>query len=147
MQCHGLRRLAENSLTVNAKRQGRDTAITYLGLIQQTHETMATESQRLAFRMKLKPGHKEEYRKRHAEIWPELRKLLSDAGVYEYSIFLEEDTNTLFAFQKLKSGGGSQALGENPVVQRWWKHMADIMETNPDYSPVSVSLEEVFYMP
>jgi len=130
MQCHGWSR-----------------TITYLGLIYQTDKTMASESQRLAFRMKLKPGLKEEYRKRHAEIWPELRKLLSDAGVYEYSIFLEEDTNTLFAFQKLKSGSGSQGLGENPIVQRWWKYMADIMETNPDYSPVSVALEEVFYMP
>lgn len=108
---------------------------------------MATEPQRLAFRMKLKPGYKEEYRKRHAGIWPELRLLLSDAGIVEYSIFLDEDTNTLFAFQKLKSGGGSQVLGDNPVVQRWWKHMADIMETNPDFSPVSVPLEEVFFMP
>jgi L-rhamnose mutarotase len=122
----------------------QDIRVSWTGI---KHTTMATEFQRLAFRMKLKPGHKEEYRKRHAEIWPELRQLLSDAGVYEYSIFLEEDTNTLFAFQKLKSGGGSQALGENPIVQRWWKYMADIMETNPDYSPMSVALEEVFYMP
>lgn len=108
---------------------------------------MLAEPQRLAFRMKLKPGFKEEYRKRHDAIWPELRELLAQAGVSEYSIFLDEETNTLFAFQKLKSGSGSQTLGTKPIVQRWWKHMADIMDTNPDYSPVSVPLEEVFYMP
>ena len=108
---------------------------------------METEFQRLAFRMKLKPGFKEEYRKRHAAIWPELQQLLSQAGVFEYSIFLDEETLTLFAFQKLRVGGGSQALGGEAIVQRWWRYMADIMETNPDYSPVSKPLEEVFYMP
>jgi L-rhamnose mutarotase len=108
---------------------------------------MDTEFQRLAFRMKLKPGCKAEYQKRHAAIWPELRELLAGAGVSEYSIFLDEETLTLFAFQKLRAGGGSQVLGDQAIVQRWWKYMADIMETNPDYSPVSVPLDEVFYMP
>jgi len=108
---------------------------------------METEFQRLAFRMKLKPGYKAEYQKRHAEIWPELRELLAQAGVTEYSIFLDEETSTLFAFQKLRAGGGSQTLGDQPIVQKWWKYMADIMDTNPDYSPVSVPMQEVFYMP
>ena len=109
---------------------------------------MSGEFQRLAFKMKLKPGFQEEYRKRHDALWPELRQLLAEAGVFEYSIFLDEETDTLFAFQKQKTGGGgSQTLGENPIVKRWWKHMADIMDTNPDYSPVSTSLEEVFYLP
>lgn len=97
--------------------------------------------------MKLKPGFREEYRRRHAQLWPELRELLAEAGVFEYSIFLDEETNTLFAFQKIKSGGGSQTLGSHPVVQRWWRYMADIMDTNADHSPVSMPLEEVFYMP
>ncbi|MEJ1238675.1 L-rhamnose mutarotase [Chryseolinea sp. T2] len=109
---------------------------------------MTGEVQRLAFKMKLKPGFKEEYRKRHDALWPELRQLLAEAGVFEYSIFLDDETDTLFAFQKQRAGGrGSQTLGENPIVHRWWKHMADIMDTNPDYSPVSTSLEEVFYLP
>jgi L-rhamnose mutarotase len=108
---------------------------------------MTAEPQRLAFRMKLKPGFREEYRRRHNTIWPELKALLSHAGIYEYSIFLDEQTDTLFAFQKLRSGEGSQVLGANPIVQRWWKYMADIMETNADYSPVSSALEEVFYLP
>lgn len=102
--------------------------------------------QRLAFKMKLNPGQKAAYTKRHNELWPELKKLLKDAGVSEYSIFIDEETNTLFAFQKVSGDGGSQDLAENPIVQKWWAFMADIMETNPDNSPVSKPLEEVFFM-
>lgn len=101
---------------------------------------------RFAFNMHLKQGQKEEYIKRHNEIWPELKKLLKDAGVNEYSIFLDETTNTLFAFQKISGKKGSQLLGQNETVQKWWKYMADIMKVNPDNSPVSVQLEEVFFM-
>ena len=101
---------------------------------------------RVAFKMHLNEGQKEEYRKRHNEIWPELKVLLKDAGISEYSIFLDEETNTLFAFQKVSSEGGSQDLGKTDIVQKWWKYMSDIMKTNTDNSPVSVPLEEVFYI-
>ncbi len=101
---------------------------------------------RLAFKMQLNQGQKEEYKKRHSEIWPDLKKLLNDAGINEYSIFLDEETNTLFAFQKVSGVAGSQNLGETEIMKKWWKYMADIMETNPDNSPVTVKLEEVFYM-
>lgn len=101
---------------------------------------------RLAFKMHLNEGQKEEYIKRHDEIWPELKQLLKDAGVSEYSIFLDKDTNTLFAFQKVSGDGGSQDLGTTEIVQKWWKQMSTIMKSNPDNSPVSTELEEVFYM-
>jgi L-rhamnose mutarotase len=101
---------------------------------------------RVAFKMKLIPGMLEEYKKRHDNIWPELRKLLKDSGLSEYSIFFDEETNTLFAFQKQAGEKGSQDLGQTEIVQKWWKYMADIMETNPDHSPVSKELPEVFYM-
>jgi len=101
---------------------------------------------RLAFKMYLNEGQKEEYRKRHNEIWPELQQLLKDAGVSEYSIFLDEETNLLFAFQKVEGNDGSQDLGQTEIVRKWWAFMADIMKTNPDHSPVSVPLEEVFFM-
>jgi len=101
---------------------------------------------RLAFKMHLNEGQKAEYIKRHNEIWPELKQLLKDSGVSEYSIFLDEDTNTLFAFQKVSGEGGSQDLGQTEIVQKWWAYMADIMQTNPDNSPVSTALEEVFYL-
>lgn len=102
--------------------------------------------ERFAFKMKLKPGFKEEYKKRHDEIWPELEKLIRDTGVSDYSIFLDEETNILFAVQKQSGDSSSQDLGTNPLVQKWWAYMADIMETNPDNSPVTIPLEEVFYM-
>ena len=101
--------------------------------------------QRFAFKMKLKPGCEAEYKRRHDEIWPELSQLLQDAGISDYSIFLDEETHTLFAVQK-QSGQSSQDLGKTEIVQKWWAYMADIMETNPDNSPVSVPLKEVFYM-
>ena len=101
---------------------------------------------REAFVMQLKKGYEEEYERRHNEIWPELVTLLKESGVSEYSIFLEKETGKLFAFQHTR-GHGSQDLGQNPVVQKWWEYMADIMETNADNSPVSIPLREVFYLP
>ena len=97
--------------------------------------------------MKLNNGQKEAYKKRHDEIWPELKTLLKDNGVSEYSIFLDEETNTLFAFQKVSGDGGSQDLANNAIVKKWWGFMADIMEVNPNNSPISIPLEELFYMP
>ncbi len=102
--------------------------------------------ERLAFKMHLKPGCKEEYKKRHQEIWPEVKTLISKAGISEYSIFLDEETNTLFAFQKSDKSEGSQDLGSQDIVQKWWDYMSDIMEVNPDNSPISSVLEEVFYL-
>ena len=96
--------------------------------------------------MKLKPGAISAYKKRHDELWPDLHKLLKDAGISEYSIFFDEETHILFAFQKQTGDLGSQDLGKKEIVQRWWKFMADIMETNPDNSPVSTLLTEVFFM-
>lgn len=102
--------------------------------------------QSIAFKMKLKPGFKEEYRKRHDAIWPELTELLRNSGVYDYSIFLDEETDILFAVQKQRSGQSSQDLGTTEVVKRWWAYMADIMDTHPDNSPVSITLTPVFHM-
>ena len=101
---------------------------------------------RLAFKMYLKKGQKSVYEKRHQEIWPTLKELLKEAGIGEYSIFLDEETHTLFAFQQVAGDAGSQDLSTHPIVQKWWDFMADIMEVNEDNSPVSVPLEEVFYL-
>jgi L-rhamnose mutarotase len=101
---------------------------------------------RYAFKMKLFPEFKEEYARRHNAIWPELKALLSETGVRDYTIFLDEETNTLFAVQSQEGETSSQDLGTNPIVQKWWKYMADIMETNPDNSPVSIPLAELFHM-
>lgn len=103
--------------------------------------------QRIAFKMKLFKGKEEEYKMRHDTIWPELKKLLKQTGVREYSIFWDKSSNDLFGFLKLEEGNSMEALPNHPVMKKWWAHMVDIMETNEDHSPVSTPLSEVFYMP
>lgn len=102
--------------------------------------------EKIAFKMKLKPGFASEYKQRHDAIWPELKTLLEQSGIRDYSIFLDEETNILFAVQYLKSDNSSHDLAGNPLVQKWWAYMADIMMTNPDNSPVCINLEKVFHM-
>ena len=84
--------------------------------------------------------------RRHAAIWPELKALLSASGVCNYSIYWDKDTNILFAYQEVEGDAGSQDLGDTEIVKKWWDYMADIMEVNPDNSPVSIPLPEVFHM-
>lgn len=101
---------------------------------------------RIAFRMKLNPGVKEEYKKRHSEIWDELVKLIRKSGVRHYSIFYDKETDYLFAIQKVGENKLQHDISEEELMRKWWKFMSDVMETNPDLSPVVIPLEEVFYM-
>jgi len=101
---------------------------------------------RAAFSMKLKPGCAQEYKRRHDAIWPDLVKELEAAGVSDYSIYLEEATLTLFAFQKVKDHNAADLLPSREIVKKWWKYMADLMATNPDNSPVVTPLVEMFHM-
>jgi L-rhamnose mutarotase len=103
--------------------------------------------EKYAFKMRLNPGMKAEYRTRHDEIWPELVTLLREAGISDYSIHFDEATNTLFGVLWRSDGHAMDALPGHPVMRRWWAHMADIMETNPANEPVVVPLETVFHMP
>jgi len=101
---------------------------------------------RNAFKMKLKPGNVAEYKKRHDEIWPELSKALSEAGVSDYSIFLDEETLTLFAVQKLSDNNTAAGLPKLPIVRKWWDYMAPLMEVHPDHAPKDWPLKEVFHL-
>jgi L-rhamnose mutarotase len=103
--------------------------------------------QRIAFKMKLFAGQEAEYKKRHDEIWPELTALLKEASVSDYAIFLDEETNSLFATLKVADKALLDALPAQEIMKKWWAYMGDIMESNPDNSPVSVPLKEVFYLP
>ena len=97
----------------------------------------------LAFKMYLKPNVVEEYQKRHDRIWPELAELLKESGIGTYHIFHDPETDCLFAYQETY-GGDSQSLGENPIVQKWWEYMSDLMETHPNRSPKQLNLNKVF---
>jgi L-rhamnose mutarotase len=102
---------------------------------------------RIAFKMKLHAGQEAEYRRRHDALWPELETLLKETGIADYSIFLDEKTLDLFGVLNIENPARLDDLPQHPVMQRWWAYMADIMETNPNNSPLSQPLREVFYLP
>ena len=102
--------------------------------------------QRAAFKMKLKEGCEAEYKKRHDELWPEMLTVLKRAGVSDYSIYLDRETLMLFGVQKLSDDNTAEGLPGQAIVKKWWAYMQDIMETNPDNSPVIVDLIEVFHI-
>ncbi len=101
---------------------------------------------RIAFKMHLHPGKAEECRRRHDEIWPELVVLLKNSGIADYSIFLDENTNELFGILHTDDPAALDALPQHPVMQHWWTYMKDIIATRTDDSPVTVPLQEVFYL-
>jgi L-rhamnose mutarotase len=103
--------------------------------------------QRIAFKMKLFKDCKEEYKTRHDAIWNELKDLLKHTGIKDYSIFLDETTNDLFAYLTIADSKKLDNLTSEPVMKKWWNYMKDIMETNEDNSPINTPLKEVFYLP
>jgi L-rhamnose mutarotase len=101
---------------------------------------------RCGFKMQLKPGSVAEYKRRHDEIWPELVVALRNAGISDYSIFLDEETLTLFAVRRESDSAKPALLRDHPVVRRWWDSMAPLMVVRADNEPVSNELQEVFYL-
>jgi L-rhamnose mutarotase len=102
--------------------------------------------EKIAFVMKLKPGNEAEYEKRHDEIWPELVETLKQAGVSDYSIFLEKSSCKLFAVLQRSEDHSMEQLPLDPVVKKWWAFMADIMETSADNKPLEEPLVKVFHL-
>lgn len=110
-------------------------------------KTEVIKEYRLAFKMQLYKGFEEEYKKRHTALWPDLKAVLKSKGISEYSIFLDRTTNNLFSTMKARDPDMLNELPSHPIMKKWWDYMKDIMETNADNSPVSISLQEVFYLP
>jgi len=102
--------------------------------------------EQIGFRMQLNQGQAIEYQRRHDEIWPELVELLQNAGVSDYSIFLHEETNSLFAVLRRTADHKMQSLPLEPVMQKWWAYMADIMLCEAGNEPRVEPLERVFHM-
>ncbi len=109
-------------------------------------DTTADGVQTLAFKMQLKPGVVAEYQRRHDELWPELAQALRDAGIFDYWIFLDEDTLALFAVLKRKPGHPFDDLATLPVMRRWWDHMAPLMEVEPGNKPKQWALPPLFHL-
>jgi L-rhamnose mutarotase len=104
-------------------------------------------AEQIAFRMNLFEGFAEDYEKRHDEIFPELAQALKDAGVSDYSIWLDPESNHLFGLLTRTDAHTMDALPDMEIVKRWWAHMADIMETNAENVPTQIPLKRVFYLP
>ena len=102
--------------------------------------------EQIAFLMRLKPGREQEYRQRHDEIWPELKAALTQAGIRDYSIFLDEVTLTLFAVLRLTPDNARDELPSLPIMRRWWDCMAELMEVDQTNKPVDRVLTPVFHM-
>ncbi len=98
------------------------------------------------FKMKLYEGMAEEYEKRHNALWPEMKEMIHEYGGKNYSIFLDEETNTLFGYIELESEERWDESAKTEICRKWWDYMADIMETNEDNSPVSTDLKKVFHL-
>ena len=101
---------------------------------------------RKAFLLSVEPGQIAEYERRHNPIWPELATVLKQHGAHHYSIFHDPATNGLFGYAEIENEEQWAAIASTPVCRRWWKHMADLMPSNPDSSPVSRPLREVFHL-
>jgi L-rhamnose mutarotase len=102
---------------------------------------------RKTFVMSVHPGLETEYARRHNPIWQELADVLRAHGVHNYSIHLHPETMQLFAYAEIESEERWQAIASTGACQRWWRHMSDLMPSNPDSSPVSTPLREIFHLP
>jgi len=101
---------------------------------------------RKGFKMKLHAGRADEYARRHAALWPEMKDMIRDFGGHNYSIFLDEETNVLFGYIELEDEARWSASADTAICRKWWDYMADIMDVNPDNSPVAVDLRPVFHL-
>jgi L-rhamnose mutarotase len=101
---------------------------------------------RKAFIMHVDPDQHREYERRHNPIWPDLEAVLRSHGVHSYSIFLDSESSQLFAYAEIEDEAQWEAIAQTEVCRRWWRYMAEIMPANPDHSPVSKDLREVFHI-
>lgn len=101
---------------------------------------------RKAFRMKLHPGMEQEYEKRHNALWPEMKEMIHACGGHNYSIFLDRETLVLYGYIEIEDEAKWAASSETAICRKWWDYMADIMDVNPDNSPVAIDLAPVFHL-
>ena len=96
--------------------------------------------------MSVHAGRQQEYVRRHQPIWPELEEMLLAHGIGTYSIFLDPNTNDLFAYVEFETEEQWLAIAETEVCRRWWSHMSGLMPSRGDNSPVVATLDEVFHI-
>ena len=99
-----------------------------------------------SFKMHLYEGMAEEYERRHNLLWPEMKDMIHEYGGHNYSIFLDSQTNVLYGYIEIEEEEKWAKSADTAINRKWWDYMADIMDTNPDNSPVSVDLKPVFHL-
>ena len=99
-----------------------------------------------SFKMHLYEGMAEEYERRHNLLWPEMKDMIHEYGGHNYSIFLDSETNVLYGYIEIEDEDKWAESADTAINRKWWDYMADIMDTNPDNSPVSVDLKPVFHL-
>ena len=88
--------------------------------------------ERMAWKGRIRPGCKEEYIRRHDAIWPEMKAVLKEAGICNYTIFANGDE--LFGYYECEKGVAfaEKTQADSPVVDRWNEYMKDILELEMD---------------
>ena len=111
-----------------------------------SHDVEEEKGMRKAFKMKLYPGMAKEYEHRHNLLWEEMKEMIHAHGGSNYSIFLDPETDLLFGYLEIEDENLWARSADTEICRKWWDFMADIMETNPDHSPVSEDLTMVFHL-
>jgi L-rhamnose mutarotase len=97
-----------------------------------------------AIRMRVFPDKHDEYKKRHDELWPEMREMLKAHGCKKYNIWLDEETHYLFGYLEIEDEEIFSKTADTAINRKWWDYMSDVMDTNENNSPVSINLTQVF---
>ena len=103
--------------------------------------------ERYAWKATVKPGMRAEYRRRHDNIWPELKDLLKSAGICNYTIWNVGDE--LFGYYECEKGVdfAARTQAESEVVDRWNEYMKDVMVMEMDpVTGAQPKLEQVFFL-
>ena len=102
---------------------------------------------RKSFRMTLKEGKLDEYKKKHDNVWPEITEVLTNAGVTNYSIYYHEKDNTLIEYMELKENNTFDKLEDLDILKKWNVYMKDLLVTisEDDATPGVNELAEVFH--
>jgi L-rhamnose mutarotase len=103
---------------------------------------------RIGFLLKVRPEMIEEYRRRHEQVWPEMREALSRTGWHNYSLFLRSD-GTLFGYFETPDSFAAalEAMSREEVNARWQAEMAPFFEGTGDAADTMMEeLVEVFHL-
>lgn len=101
--------------------------------------------QRICFQLQVKPERLDEYRERHAAVWPTMLEAIAASGRRNYSLFLRPDGLLIGYYETDDDDASQRALDENPATAPWEAEMAEFftaLDGRPDQA--ARRLDEVF---